>query len=350
LPRRGTKLTNQFFVLCLCIFVANHLKFMRELKYIEALNEALLEEMEREEKVFVVGEEVGALGGGFGATKGLLERFGPKRVLTTPISESGFTGLGVGAALTGLRPVVEIMYLDFITTAMDQVVNQAAKLKFMSGNTVEVPLVIRMPYGVGTREAAQHSQSLEAWFMHVPGLKVAMPATAYDAKGLLKTAIRDNDPVVFIENRMLYFKAEEVPEGEWLVRFGEAAVKREGKDLTLVALSGMAPKALEAAEAVAGEISVEVIDPRTLVPLDMETIVDSVKKTGRLLITHEAPVRGGVGGEILRQAQEHCFDFLDAAPVVLGGLNTPIPFSPPLEDVCVPQTADVIAKIREMTE
>jgi len=323
---------------------------MRELKYIEALNEALREEMERDESVFVVGEEAGPLGGGFGAFKGLLERFGKKRVLTTPIAESGFTGLGVGAALTGLRPVVEIMYLDFITTAMDQVVNQAAKLKFMSGNAVEVPLVIRAPYGIGTREAAQHSQSLEAWFMHVPGLKVAMPATVYDAKGLLKTAIRDNDPVVFIENRMLYFKADEVPEGEWIVPFGQAAVKREGKDVTVVALSGMVPKALEAAEALGSETSVEVIDPRTLVPLDIEAIVASVQKTGRLLIAHEAPVRGGVGGEILRQVQERCFDCLDAAPVILGGLNTPIPFSPPLEDACVPQAADIIAKIKEIIQ
>jgi len=322
---------------------------MRKLKYIEALNEALREEMERDEAVFVVGEEAGALGGGFGASKGLLERFGPKRVLATPIAESGFTGLGVGAALTGLRPVVEIMYFDFITTAMDQVVNQAAKLKFMSGNTVEVPLVIRAPYGIGTREAAQHSQSLEAWFMHTPGLKVVMPATVYDAKGLLKTAIRDNDPVIFIENRILYFKTEEVPEGKWLVPFGEAAVKREGKDVTVVALSGMLPKAMEAAEALGNELSVEVIDPRTLVPLDVKTIAASVKKTGRLLITHEAPARSGAGGEILRQVQERCFDWLDAPPVILGGLNTPIPFSPPLEDVCIPQVADIIAKIKEMT-
>jgi len=321
---------------------------MRELKYIEALNEALREEMERDETVFVVGEEVGALGGGFGATKGLLERFGPKRVLATPIAESGFTGLGVGAALTGLRPVVEIMYLDFITTAMDQVVNQAAKLKLMSGNTIEVPLVIRAPYGIGTREAAHHSQSLEAWFMHTPGLKVAMPATVYDAKGLLKTAIRDNDPVVFIENRMLYFKADKVPGGEWLVPFGQAAIKRAGTDVTLVALAGMVPKAMEAAESLGKELSIEVIDPRTLVPLDLETIAVSVKKTGQLLITHEAPVRGGAGCEILRQVQERCFDWLDAPPVILGGLNTPIPFSPPLEDVCVPQVADIIAKIREM--
>jgi len=321
---------------------------MRELKYIEALNEALREEMERDEKVFILGEEVGALGGGFGATKGLLERFGTKRVLATPIAESGFTGLGIGAALTGLRPVVEIMYFDFITTAMDQVVNQAAKLKFMSGNTVEVPLVIRAPYGIGTREAAQHSQSLEAWFMHTPGLKVVMPASVYDAKGLLKTAIRDNDPVVFIENRKLYFKAEEVPEGEWLVPFGAAAVRCAGKDITVVALSGMVPKAIQAAESLNNEISVEVIDPRTLVPLDVETIASSVKKTGRLLITHEAPVRSGAGAEILRQVQERCFDWLDAPPVILGGLNTPIPFCPALEDVCVPQIPDIIARIREM--
>lgn len=321
---------------------------MREIKYIEAINEALREEMERDDNVFVIGEDVGFLGGGFGATKGLLEKFGPMRVRQTPISESAFTGLGVGAAMTGLRPVVEIMYLDFITTAMDQVVNQAAKVSFMSGGQVKVPLVIRSPYGIGTREASQHSQSLEAWFVHTSGLKVAMPATAYDAKGLLKTSIRGDCPVIFIENRMLYFKKETVPDGEWLIPFGSAVTRREGTDITIVALSNMVHTAVEVAEEVAEEISVEIIDPRTLVPLDIEKIVDSVKKTGRLLVLHEAPVRCGIGAEIIRQVVEKAFDYLDAPPVVLAGANSPIPFSPVLEDVCVPQKKDIVKMLMKL--
>ena len=321
---------------------------MREIKYIEAVNEALREEMERDKSVFVIGEDVGPGGGGFGATKGLLERFGPKRVRQTPISESAFTGLGVGAALAGLRPVVEIMYLDFITTAMDQVVNQAAKLPLMSGGQVKVPLVIRAPYGIGTREAAQHSQSLEAWFVHTPGLKVVMPSTAYDAKGLLKTSIRGDSPVIFIENRTLYFQKETVPEGEWLIPLGEADIKREGADITVVAISNMMPKALAAAEKLASEISMEIIDPRTLVPLDINKIVNSVKKTNRLLVLQEAPVRGGVGSEIIRQVIEQAFDYLEAPPKVLGGLNTPIPFSSVLEDVCIPQKEDIIKAVKQL--
>jgi pyruvate dehydrogenase E1 component beta subunit len=323
---------------------------MREIKYIEAVNEALREEMEYDKNVFILGEDVGSLGGGFGATKGLLEKFGPQRVRQTPISESGFVGLGVGAAMTGLRPVVEIMYIDFITTAMDQVVNQAAKISFMSGGQVKVPLVIRAPYGIGTREAAQHSQSLEAWFVHTPGLKVVMPSTAYDAKGLLKTSIRDDDPVVFIENRMLYFEKGKVPEGEWLIPLGQAEIKREGKDITVVAISGMVPKVLAVAEELSPEISIEVIDPRTLVPLDADKIVASVKKTGCLLVLHDAPQRGGVGAEIIRQVVENAFDYLKVPPRVLGGLNTPIPFSLSLEDVCIPQKEDIAAVIKGMVE
>lgn len=322
---------------------------MREITYIQAVNEALREEMERDPNVFVIGEDVGELGGGFGATRGLLAQFGPKRVRQTPISESGFTGLGVGAAMAGLRPIVEIMYIDFIATAMDQVVNQAAKMHFMSGGQIKVPLVIRAPCGVGSREAAQHSQCLEAWFAHTPGLKVVMPATAYDAKGLLKTCLRGDSPVFFIENRMLYSVPEKVPEGEWLVPLGQSAIKRAGKNITVVALSNMVPKAMRAAEAMAGEISVEVIDPRSLVPLDAGTIISSVKKTGRLLVTHEAPVRNGFGAEIVRRVVAEAFDYLDAPPRVLGGLNTPIPFSPPLEDVCIPQVEDIIAIIKEIT-
>lgn len=317
-----------------------------EIKYIEAVNEALREEMENDARVFIIGEEVGPTGGGFGATKGLLEQFGPERVRDAPISESGFTGLAVGAAMAGLRPVVEIMYLDFITTAMDQVVNQAAKASFMSGGQIKVPLVIRTPYGIGTREAAQHSQSMEAWFMHTPGLKVAMPSTPYDAKGLLKTCIRDDEPVIFLENRMLYFKKGAVPKEEYFIPLGQADIKREGTDITVVAISNMVPKALDAAEELAPEINMEVIDPRTLVPLDTESIAASVKKTGRLLILHEAPRRCGAGAAIISEVMEKCFDYLDCPPKVLGGLNVPIPFSPPLEDLCVPGKEDIIAEVK----
>ena len=320
---------------------------MREIKYVEAVNEALMEEMENDTGVFIIGEEVSCAGGAFRATEGLSEKFGPERVRDAPISESGFTGLAVGAAMAGLRPVAEIMYLDFITTAMDQVINQAAKVSFMSGNRIKAPLVIRAPYGIGTREAAQHSQSLEAWFAHTPGLKVVMPSTPYDAKGLLKTSIRDDSPVIFLENRILYFKKGPVPREEYLIPLGQADIKRKGKDITVVALSNMVPKALEAAGMLSKEIEMEVIDPRTLVPLDIETIAGSLKKTGRLLVLHEAPERCGFGAEIVRQVSEQAFDYLDAPPKVLGGLNVPIPFSPVLEDACVPSAEDVADAVKK---
>ena len=320
---------------------------MRELTYVRALNEALVEEMERDPSVFLIGEDIGYSGGGvFRVTTGLADRFGEKRLRETPISESAIIGTAVGAAATGLRPVAEIMYMDFITCAMDQVVNQAAKISFMSGGQVKLPLVIRTPSGMGTREAAQHSQSLEAWFIHAPGLKVVMPATAYDAKGLLKAAIRDEGPVLFIENRMLYYEKETVPEGEWLVPLGQAQIRREGKEVTVVATAFALSKVLKAAEALASEVSVEVIDPRTLVPLDVGAIVKSVEKTGRLLVVHESPARGGFGAEVVRQVVERAFDYLETPPRVLGGASTPIPYSPPLEDACLPQVQDVVSAVR----
>ncbi|MGQ9554107.1 MAG: alpha-ketoacid dehydrogenase subunit beta [Anaerolineae bacterium] len=320
---------------------------MRELTYVRALNEALVEEMERDPSVFLIGEDIGYSGGGvFRVTTGLADRFGEKRLRETPISESAIIGTAVGAAATGLRPVAEIMYMDFITCAMDQVVNQAAKISFMSGGQVKLPLVIRTPSGMGTREAAQHSQSLEAWFIHAPGLKVVMPATAYDAKGLLKAAIRDEGPVLFIENRMLYYEKEIVPEGEWLVPLGQAQIRREGKEVTVVATAFALSKVLKAAEALASEVSVEVIDPRTLVPLDVGAIVKSVEKTGRLLVVHESPARGGFGAEVVRQVVERAFDYLETPPRVLGGASTPIPYSPPLEDACLPQVQDVVSAVR----
>jgi len=321
---------------------------MREITYIEAINEAIKEEMERDENIFVIGEDIES--SPFGATKGLVEKFGEKRIRNAPLSEAGFTGLAVGSALTGLRPIVEIMYIDFITTAMDQVINQAAKLSLMSGFQVKVPIVIRTQYGIGTREAAQHSQSLEAWFCHTPGLKVVMPSTPYDAKGLLKTSIRDDSPVIFIENRMLYYKKGYVPEEEYLIPLGKGNIKKEGKDITIVAISNMVPKALEVAEEISSEISCEVIDPRTLVPLDIDIIVESVKRTNKILVLHEAPERCGIGAEIVKKVVEKAFDYLDSPPKVLAGLNTPIPFSSVLEDVCVPQKEDITQTIIKMVK
>ncbi|PIW13563.1 MAG: dehydrogenase [Armatimonadetes bacterium CG17_big_fil_post_rev_8_21_14_2_50_66_6] len=316
----------------------------REISYAQAVSEALREEMEHDESVFLIGEDLGPVR----TRDGLWDQFRERRVWQTPISESGFVGLGVGAAAAGLRPVVDIMYCDFVTVCFDQIVNQAAKLRLMSGNKLHVPMVIKTPAGCGTREGGHHSGSHEAWFMHAPGLKVVMPADAYDAKGLLKSAIRDDEPVVFIQHRRLHRMTQRVPEGEWLVPLGEAAIKREGTDLTVVATSYAVPKALRAAEALAGEISLEIIDPRTLVPLDVETIAQSVRKTGKLLIVHEAPARSGAGAEILRQVLPQVFGHLRTSPRVLGGADVAMPYSPPLEDACIPQPADIARVAREM--
>ncbi len=317
---------------------------MREISYAAAVSEALREEMERDERVFLIGEDIGSVR----EADDLFAEFRSRRVFQTPISEAGFTGLGVGAAAAGLRPVVEIMYCDFVGVCMDQICNQGAKLPLMSGGGFQVPLVIRTPAGCGTREGGHHSGSLEAWFIHTPGLKVVMPSTPYDAKGLLKSAIRDDGPVIFIQHRLLHPLTEQVPEGEWLVPLGEADVKREGTDLTLVAHSYAVVKALEAAANLEGEISVEVIDPRTLVPLDVDRIVASTRKTGRLLVVHEAPRRGGAGAEIIRQVVERGVDYFKAPPRVLGGRNVPMPYSPPLEDACIPQVHDIIKAARDL--
>jgi acetoin:2,6-dichlorophenolindophenol oxidoreductase subunit beta len=321
---------------------------MRKLTYANAICEAQAEEMVRDESVFVIGEDVDIRGGVYNLTTGLLERFGPRRVVGTPISEQGFMGLAVGAAMTGLRPVVEIMYMDFIILAMEQLVNQMAKIRFMSGGQFVMPVTIRAQAGVGTAEAAQHSQSLEAWFAHTPGFKVVMPATVYDAKGLLKSAIRDDNPVLVIENRLLFYEEEEVPEGEWSVPLGFADVARQGRDVTVVAVGYARRKALAAAAKLAGVADVEVIDPRSIVPLDLATLLASVRKTGRLLVVHESPARGGVGGEIVRRVVQEAFDYLDAEPVVLGSRDVPIPFSPPLEQAAVPQVDDIVNAVRRM--
>ncbi len=321
---------------------------MREITYSQALNEALREEMQRDEKVFIIGEDVAIHGGTYNVSKGLLKEFGEKRVKDTPISEAAFVGLGIGSALTGLRPVVEIMYIDFTTVAMDQIVNQAAKLRYMTGGAVKLPMVIRTQGGSGTGEAAQHTQSLEAWFIHVPGLKVVMPSCPYDAKGLFKTAIRDDNPVIFIDHKLLFSKKGPVPEDTYTIPLGKADIKKEGEDVTVVATSLMVNKVLAAARKLEGQgISLEVIDPRTLLPLDKETIVSSVKKTHRLMIVHEAYSRGGIGSIIMEEIMEEVFDSLDAPVKVLAGENAPIPYSPPLEEIMIPQEKDIIYQIRD---
>jgi len=320
---------------------------VREMTYTQALSEAINEEMARDEKVFSIGEDIGPVRD----PENLWGQFMERRTWQTPISESGFVGLATGAAMTGLRPIAVVMYCDFVGVCMDPIVNQAAKIHLMSGGQIRVPMVIRTPAGAGTREGGHHSGSLESWFVHSPGLKVVMPSDPYDAKGLMKSAIRDDGPVIYIQHRVLHrLSKQQCPEGEWLVPLGEAAVKREGSDVTIVALSYGVMKALEAAEELDGEISVEVIDPRSLVPLDMDTILASVKKTGRLLVVHDAPRRGGAGAEIVRRVTEEGFDLLRKPPKVLGGLNTPMPYSAPLEDACLPLPKDIVKAAREMVD
>jgi acetoin:2,6-dichlorophenolindophenol oxidoreductase subunit beta len=319
------------------------------MKYREALRAALLEEMEADETVFCVGEGIGERGGSYKVTEGLLAKFGPTRVMDTPLSEAGFVGLGVGSAIAGRRPVVEILFIDFLLQTMDQVVNQAAKYRFMSGGEGRVPLVIRTQGGTGNSLAGQHSQSLEALFCHIPGLKVVMPATPADAKGLLKSAIRDEDPVIFIEHKLLYMTDGEVPEGDYSIPLGKADIKRPGTDVTLVAWSHMVLKSLQAAEELAKEgISVEVIDLRSLVPMDVPCILESVRRTGRLVIAQEAVKRGGVGSDVAAIVAEQAFDALRAPIVRVAGMNTVIPFNLALEKAAVPQVADIVAGVKSV--
>jgi pyruvate/2-oxoglutarate/acetoin dehydrogenase E1 component len=323
---------------------------MAMLKMIRAMCEAFDEELARDDRVCLFGQDVGEFGGVFGTSSLLQKKHGARRVFDTPLSEAAIIGTAVGAAMTGLRPVAEIMYVDFITVGIDPLVNQAAKLRYMSGGQVPMPLVIFTQCGAGTSEAAQHSQCLEAWFAHVPGLKVVMPATCADAKGLLKASIRDDNPVVYIWHKLLYDLKEEVPDGELVVPLGKATIRREGTDLTLVATSLMVHRALAAAEALADEFSIELIDLRTIVPWDIETVLNSVKKTGRLLVVHEANTQFGIGAEIVRRVAEEAFDRLRCAPIVHGGAPVPIPFSHVLEDACVPQQQDIMAAARRMLE
>ena len=320
---------------------------MAETTTIGAINRALAEAMRGDEGVIVLGEDV-AEGGPFTATAGLAEEFGVSRVINTPISEAAITGVAIGAAQAGLRPVLEIMFIDFITLALDQVVNAAAKAHFMSGGQLTVPLVVRTQGGAGHRGAAQHSQSLESWLTHVPGLKVVMPSRAVDAAGLLASAIADPNPVVFVECKTLYFRKEEVPDELPAVPIGEAAVLREGRDVTIVALSRLVHDALAAAERLAAEdgIEAEVIDPRTLVPLDLETIVASVQRTTRLVVAHEAVAHGGVGAEVAALVQEAAFDHLDAPVARVGAPFAPVPFSAQLEDAYLPGVDEIVAAVR----
>ena len=312
--------------------------------YAMAVHDVMAEEMRRDERVFIMGEDVETLGGVFGCTRDLYKEFGTERVRNTPISEAGFVGAGIGAACAGMRPIVELMYMDFTFVAMDQILNQAAKTRYIFGGNAKIPLVIRGQQGIGRGNAATHSQSVETFFMHIPGLKVACPSTPADAAGLLRTAIRDDNPVMFFEHKALYAQKGEVSEDiDFTIPFGKADIKREGTDVTIVANLLYVGRALEAAEILSGEgISAEVIDPRTLVPLDMNTITESVKKTGRLVVVHEAHRNAGWGAEIAAQVTEDVFPYLDAAPIRLGTAPCPLPFNLGLENAATPQVADIV--------
>jgi pyruvate dehydrogenase E1 component beta subunit len=315
----------------------------REITFGQAIKEALAEELRRDPRVFIIGEDVAEAGTAFKVLTGLVEEFGPQRVIDSPISEAGIAGIGVGAAMTGMRPVVDIMFGDFITLTMDQMVNQAAKIHYMSGGKLSAPMVLRTTLGATRRSAAQHSQSLHAWFSHVPGLKVVVPATPYDAKGLLKTAIRDDNPVAFFEDKMMYQLKGHVPPGEYTIPFGIADIKREGTDITLVATSSMVHVALEAAVLLhQNGISAEVVDPRTTFPLDKRTLIESAKKTSRVIVIDEGYERYGVTAEIASVIADGAFYYLDAPVKRMGAMDVPIPFSPALEDLTVP-TAEKVA-------
>ena len=322
---------------------------IKKITYAQAIAEAIDEEMQRDKNIILLGEDVGKLGGNFKATVGLYEKYGEWRVRDTPISENSFTGLGLGAALTGLRPIVEIMFSDFMMLAGDQIGNQAAKIRYMSGGQAMVPLTIRTTLGGGRSSAAQHSQSLQAIVCHIPGLKVVMPSSAAEAKGLLKTAIRDDNPVIFFEHKMEYNKTYEVPEEEYTIPFGVANILKEGKDITIVGTSNQALKALQTAEELAKEgINAEIIDPRTLVPLDKNTIIKSAKKTGKLLIVDEGYERCGVAGEIAMSILKNVFYYLDAPIERLTTANLPLPFSPALEFPIIPDKKKIYQRVKKM--
>lgn len=323
---------------------------MREITYTEAVREAMSEAMRENQDVFLMGEDIGVYGGAFGVSRGMVEEFGEERVRSTPISESAIAGASVGAAMTGMRPIFEIQFSDFVTIALDQIVNQAAKIHYMYGGKAQIPLVMRTPGGSGTGAAAQHSQSLENWTAHIPGLKVVQPATAYDAKGLLHAAIEDNNPVMFYEHKLCYRTSSDVPEGKYVIPLGVADIKHAGEDITIVATGIMVHKALDAAKQLAEKnISVEVVDPRTLVPLDKQTIIDSVIKTGKAVVVTESVKRSGFSAELASVIVENeSFDFLDAPVVRLAGKEVPIPYQPELEKLAVPQVEDIVEACIEL--
>jgi len=325
---------------------------MRELSYMESLREAIRQAMEKDENVFLIGEDIGVYGGAFGVSAGLLEKFGPDRIINTPISEAGIAGACVGAAVTGMRPIGEIQFSDFVVLAMEQIVMQGAKMRFMFGGKAQLPFVIRLAGGSGTGAAAQHSQSLENWFVHVPGLKVVMPSSPYDAKGLLLSAIEENNPVMFFEHKLLYKTKGDVPEEMYTIPLGKSKVVREGKDLSIIATSIMVSRSIEAAKILSEEgIELEVIDPRTLRPLDEEPIIKSVIKTGKALIVHEAVKTGGFGGEISAVIMESdAFGYLDAPIRRLAGLDMPIPYNRTLEYNAVPQVEDIVEEARKLVK
>lgn len=317
--------------------------------YAEAIREALREEMRRDPAVFLIGEDIGVYGGAFGVTQGLIEEFGEERVIDTPISEAAIAGAAIGASLVGMRPVAEIMFFDFMTLCADQVVNQAAKIRFMFGGKAKVPMVLRSPVGSGTGAAGHHSGSLESWFTHIPGLKVVAPATPYDAKGLLKSAIRDDNPVLFVEHKLLYRTKGEIPAEEYQIPIGKGEIKRQGQDVTLIAYSIMVPRSLEAAKILAQQgIEAEVLDLRSLRPLDEELIVQSVRKTNRAIVIYEPSKFGAFGAEITALIMEKAFDYLDAPVMRLGGEEMPPPYNPNLEKKLVPQVEDIVRSVREM--
>ena len=324
---------------------------MKETTVLEAIREAIAEEMERDRNVFMIGEDIGQFGGALGQTKGLFDRFGDERILDTPISEAAIVGAAVGASMLGMRPIADIMFTDFSTLAMDQIINQAAKARFMSGGKVSVPIVIKMQSGAGRGKAAQHSQSFEAIYSHIPGLKVAMPSTPYDAKGLFKTAIRDNDPVVYMEHGSLYGIKGQIPEEDYTIPMGVGDIKREGKDISIITYSYMVHKALAAAEILEADgIDAEVVDLRTLKPMDTEIIAASVKKTHRVVVLHEACVTGGIGGEIVAKIAENVFDYIDAPIKRVGIPDVPVPYAKSLEDAIVPNEEMLITCVKEVME
>lgn len=322
---------------------------MREITCREAIREALREEMRRDSSVYLMGEDIGVFGGASKVTEGLIDEFGPERIRDTPISEATIVGAGLGSALAGMRPIVEIMYMDFITCGMDQIANQVSKVRYMSGGQVRVPLVLRTTAGSGRSAAAQHSQSLEAWLMHTPGWLVVMPSTPYDSKGLLKASIREDNPVAFIEHKFMYEDRGVVPEEEYTIPLGRGEIKRKGEDVTIVAIGRMVTRSLEAAERLTDQgIDAEVVDPRSLVPLDTELIVNSVKKTGRLLVVQESCVRCGFAAEVAALVAKEAFDYLDAPIERLGVPNIPIPFAPAMERFAIPDVEAIVRNVEGM--